>query len=314
MAPPRRRWLSFALRAARLAARPREETAARVRRSYDRIAPGYDQVWTDHMRDLSLALLDRLGDVRGAEAADLCCGTGFVSGALAERTGREVIAVDASAGMLEVARSRHPGCRFEEGDAVAWLRARPPASLDLVVSAWALGYARPWALLRAARRALRPGGRLAVLDNTLRSLSEIVWTSVLTFAERPAALDHVMRVGFLPSSRAAAALLRAAGLRPRQRRHPGVRRRPCQRRGRRQRRPAQSCQKDRSASGWPSAGPDGPARAPPAPQPGRSPRRPRSPSSSSARPPSLSITMITGFIRMPPIQQLPPAGMTRLPQ
>lgn len=217
MPAPRRRWLALALRVARLAGRPRAETAARVRQSYDRIAPGYDEAWTAHMRDLSLDLLDRLGDVRGAQAIDLCCGTGFVTGALAARTGREVVGVDASPGMLAVARARHPGCRFDEADAVEWLRARPPASADLVVSAWALGYTRPWALLRAARRVLRPGGRVAVLDNSLRSLSGVMGASVLAFAERPEALAHVMRVGFLPSSGALAALLRAAGLRPRAR-------------------------------------------------------------------------------------------------
>ncbi len=217
MPSPRRRGLALAVRVARLAGRPRQETAARVRRSYDRIAPGYDQAWTDHMRDLSLALLDRLGDVAGAEAVDLCCGTGFVTGALAARTGREVVGVDASPGMLAVARARRSGCRFEEADAVAWLRTRPAASADVVVSAWALGYARPWALLREARRVLRPGGRLAVLDNTLGSLSRVVRASVLAFAERPEALAHVMRVGFLPGSATLAVLLRAAGFRPRAR-------------------------------------------------------------------------------------------------
>lgn len=214
MPSPPRRWLALGLRVARLAGRPRQETAARVRQSYDRIAPGYDQAWTAHMRDLSVAFLDRLGDVRGAEAVDLCCGTGFVTGVLAARTGREVAGVDASPGMLALARARHPGCRFDEADAVAWLRARPPASADLVVSAWGLGYARPWSLVRAARRVLRPGGRLALLDNSLRSLSGVVAASVLAFAEQPQALVHVMRVGFLPGSAALAALLGAAGYRP----------------------------------------------------------------------------------------------------
>jgi SAM-dependent methyltransferase len=212
---PRRRWIALARRVLWLRRHQAERSPALVTRSYDRIAAGYDDAWTSHMRDLSLALLDRLGQVDGAEAVDLMCGTGFVTGVLARRTGRAVVGVDRSAGMLAEARARQPGCTFEEADALAWLRARPAASLDLVTSAWGLGYARPRAVLREVRRVLRPGGRVAILDNTLGSLREVVWASLLTFAERPAALTHALEVGFAPSRHVLALSLRSAGLRPR---------------------------------------------------------------------------------------------------
>jgi ubiquinone/menaquinone biosynthesis C-methylase UbiE len=188
-----------------------------VTRSYDRLAPGYDAAWTHHMRDLSLALLDRLGPVTGAEAADLMCGTGFVTAELARRTGRAVVGVDRSDGMLAVGRAgRLPPCRFEQADVLDWLRARPAASLDLVTSAWGLGYSRPRSVLAEVRRVLRPGGRFAIVDNTLGSLREVVWASVLTFAEQPEALTHALRVGFVSSRLGLALLLRRVGLRPRE--------------------------------------------------------------------------------------------------
>lgn len=196
--------------------RQAERSPELVTRSYDRIAAGYDDAWTSHMRDLSLALLDRLGPLAGAEAVDLMCGTGFVTAELARRTGRAARGVDRSAGMLAEARARRAGCTFEEADALEWLRARPAASLDLVTSAWGLGYSRPRAVLREVRRVLRPGGRFAVVDNTLGSLREVLWASVLTFAERPEALTHALQVGFAPSRLALALMLRTAGLRPRE--------------------------------------------------------------------------------------------------
>lgn len=56
----RRRWGALVIRAARLALAQRQRTADLVTQSYNRIADGYDSAWTEHMRDLSLAMLRRL--------------------------------------------------------------------------------------------------------------------------------------------------------------------------------------------------------------------------------------------------------------
>jgi len=213
-AASRRHWLRLAGRIARLLIHQPQQTSALVRRSYDGAASGYDAAWTEHMRDLSLAMLDRLGARRGAECIDLTCGTGFVTAELAARTGGRVVGVDTSEGMLGVARERGAGgCEFVRADALAYLRGRPARSADVVTCAWGLGYTRPLAVIRHAARVLRPGGKVGIIDNTLMSLAGVLWAAILTFAERPAALTHVMKVRFLPHRLALGAVMRLCSLR-----------------------------------------------------------------------------------------------------
>lgn len=209
-----RHWLAFTCRLVRLAGRPRAATSDLVCSSYDRIAGGYDEAWTDHMRGLSVELLDRLAPPAGARCIDLTCGTGFVTAELARRSCTRPIGVDASAGMLDVARSRHgAACDFVAADALEFLRAQPAGSADIITCGWGLGYTRPSKAIGQIARVLGPGGRVAIIDNSLLSLWRIVWCATKTFAERPEALDHVMKVRFLPSSRTLAWMMAARGLR-----------------------------------------------------------------------------------------------------
>nr|MCU0616996.1 class I SAM-dependent methyltransferase [Gemmatimonadaceae bacterium] len=96
---------------------------------------------------------------------DLGCGTGSLSATLAPHVAR-VIAVDASAAMLEAARVRTaslPNVEVRDGT----LEALPiaDATLDLAICALVLHHvAEPLGVLRDARRVLRDGGRLLVLD------------------------------------------------------------------------------------------------------------------------------------------------------
>ncbi len=129
------------------------------------------------MRHLSLAMLDKLRMPLGARCLDLTCGTGFVTGELARRGGSPAIGVDASAGMLEQARSQHPNCQFIQSEALEYLRRQPKCGFDLVTCAWGLGYTRPLALLRGIARVLRPGGQLGIIDNSLFSVAEVLWSS-----------------------------------------------------------------------------------------------------------------------------------------
>src|SRR5688572_30299404 len=60
-------------------------------------------------------VLDLLDPQPGERVIDLGCGTGHLTGQIAER-GAGVIGIDASAEMIVKARRAHPAVRFEIGD------------------------------------------------------------------------------------------------------------------------------------------------------------------------------------------------------
>jgi ubiquinone/menaquinone biosynthesis C-methylase UbiE len=196
----------------RLLWRQGQTTGKLLQSSYDQIAGGYDKVWTHHMRDLTDALLARLLVRPGESAVDLTCGTGYLSGKLLQRGAGDVIGVDASGGMVRTARANYPDAEFVHADALDYLRSRPAGSADVITSGWGLGYCSPRAVLGEIRRVLRPGGRVAIIDNSLFSLAGVLWASLRAFAEHPGALQHVMKVKFLPHSLALASLMRIAAL------------------------------------------------------------------------------------------------------
>jgi ubiquinone/menaquinone biosynthesis C-methylase UbiE len=186
-----------------------------VTRSYNRISGGYDQTWTDHMRDLSTDLIDRVNPLPGDRALDLTCGTGFVTGLLAERTGERCVGVDRSDGMITQARANYGStCDFVVQDILAYLETCEPDSFDVVTCAWGLGYSRPLAVLKGIRRVLKPGARVAIIDNTLFSLNRVMKASFLTFLEQPDTLKRVMRFRFLTGQAHLKWWFRLAGLCP----------------------------------------------------------------------------------------------------
>ncbi len=210
---PRRRWLALAARAGRLLLFPPRHAGELAARSGDPLAGGCDAAWTAHRRELTLAVLDRLDPPRGAACLDLACGTGFLTSELSRRTGRPAFGVDASSGLLRGGRRAHgSACWFIRSDVLEYLRRAPSRAFDVVTCGWALGSTRPLAMLRQAARVLRPGGRVGIIDTALGSLSEVLWASCCTFAERPEALGHVRTFRRLPSASALAALMRGAGL------------------------------------------------------------------------------------------------------
>ena len=172
-----------------------------VQKSYDRISDGYDQTWTCHMRDHTESLINRLDPKQGDICIDLTCGTGFATNLMAERTQNTVIGVDSSEGMLTQARNNcNHHCNFIQADILEYLKEQKSSSVDIITCCWGLGYSKPFAVLRQIKRILKPGGKVAIIDNSLFSLREIMYCSFLTFAEQPEKLRNLMRFRFLPNA------------------------------------------------------------------------------------------------------------------
>lgn len=136
-----------------------EAVRAFERAGWERAAQGYEASFATATRQFIPALLDAAGVAAGDRALDVCCGPGFVAAAAAER-GAIAAGVDFSAAMLAVARARHPGLGFTQGDAEAL--PCPDAGFDAVVSNFGIHHVpHPVAALREAHRVLRPDGRFA---------------------------------------------------------------------------------------------------------------------------------------------------------
>lgn len=129
-----------------------------------RLASIYDPLDPDRSDlDAYLAMADEFGARR---VLDIGCGTGVFALLLADR-GIEVTGVDPAAASLDVARAK-PGAdrvRWIHGDATAVPPADPGSGYDLATmtanAAQQILDPADWhATLAAARRSLRPGGRL----------------------------------------------------------------------------------------------------------------------------------------------------------
>ena len=108
------------------------------------------------------AMLDLAGDVAGRRVLDAGCGAGPLFAALRDR-GAEVTGVDASAGMLELARRRLGADADLRVVDLADPLPFPDGAFDDVMASLVLHYLRDWGpTLAELRRVLKPGGRLIV--------------------------------------------------------------------------------------------------------------------------------------------------------
>lgn len=113
------------------------------------------------------ALRGAVGDVTGLAVLDLGCGAGYYAQYLAKWGAAHVVGVDASAGLLELARAGEAteplGISYRLADAATDHLPDLAGRFDLVLSGYALPYADTPAALTGmfttVRTVLRPGGR-----------------------------------------------------------------------------------------------------------------------------------------------------------
>lgn len=132
---------------------------------YEEIAEAYRDTAQDSVHNAYYdrpAVLDALGPVAGSRILDAACGPGFYASALLD-AGAEVVGFDASAAMVEIARTRL-GRRVRIDHArLGEPLPYPSASFDLSVCALAIHYVQDAAAAFAElHRVLRPGGALVM--------------------------------------------------------------------------------------------------------------------------------------------------------
>ncbi|MFK4066461.1 class I SAM-dependent methyltransferase [Streptomyces sp. NPDC029674] len=159
-------------------------------RTYDRLVavnPGYHA----HLRRSARRLrLPRGG--AGLRLLDLGCGTGASTAALHRAAPlAEIVAVDASPGMLDQAAAKAwpPTVTFVHAPAEQLEQAGVRGPFDAVFAAYLFrNLADPDTVLTAVRALLAPHGRLAVHDYTLsgRPVDRLVWLAVCKAVVQPA--------------------------------------------------------------------------------------------------------------------------------
>ncbi|HEU0019340.1 MAG TPA: bifunctional demethylmenaquinone methyltransferase/2-methoxy-6-polyprenyl-1,4-benzoquinol methylase UbiE [Thermoleophilaceae bacterium] len=151
-----------------------------VRAMFDRIARVYDR-----MNAVMTAGMDRRWRERSADLAnvgagdrvlDVATGTGDLAIELRGRVGEagEVVGLDFSDGMLELAREKAPEIRFDQGSALEL----PYADGEFAAATVGFG-ARNFSDLGRGlaemRRVVRPGGRVVVLEITTPQRPPLSW-------------------------------------------------------------------------------------------------------------------------------------------
>ncbi len=187
-------------------AEPAPTYLATVAAAYDSVADVYAEHFAAVLdrqpleRALLAAFADVVRDLAGP-VADLGCGPGYATAYL-HRLGLDVFGVDLSPAMVALARSAHPGLRFDVGTMTAL--DLPDRTLSGAVSRYSLIHIPPAdvpAVLAEVYRVLAPGGHLLL---------------AFLAADEPAAevqaYDHRVTVAYRWSPDHLATLVSQAGL------------------------------------------------------------------------------------------------------
>ena len=161
--------------------------------AYDDFAWFYNRYWNEEFHSAAFPILERTWLERlpeGARILDVCCGTGYLAGLLAER-GYRVTGVDASPRMIAHARENVAGAEFHLGDAADF---RAPGPFDAAVSTFdSLNHILEAEKLERAfcrtAEALAPGGLFA-FDMLLEDAYQTHWGESFALVKD----DHVLTI------------------------------------------------------------------------------------------------------------------------
>lgn len=171
-----------------LAANPHAHTdkPGKVRSMFAAIASSYDL--NNRLHSLGRDQAWRRFAVRRAaprptdRVLDVACGTGDLTEAFAKSGAREVVGLDFTAEMLDLAREKAPRHLGDLSAKVQYIQGDaqnlpfPDASFEVVSIAFGIrNVLDPAQALREFRRVLRPGGRLVVLEFAEPRLAPIRW-------------------------------------------------------------------------------------------------------------------------------------------
>ena len=140
----------------------------RMKRYYDRRAPEYDRsipgigdvAQSKEMVEDRSALLRAISRLPPGRVLDVGCGTGY----LTQHLGGEVVGLDQSAAMLDIARERVPWAHFVLGDALNMQFA--DGSFDLIFASSFYGLLREAERERFLDEARRIAGEIVVVEPT----------------------------------------------------------------------------------------------------------------------------------------------------
>jgi SAM-dependent methyltransferase len=134
-----------------------------VSQAYSRWAPTYDEVDDRIDIDLFAASPQLAARIPGSRVVDLGCGTGRIGAWLLARGAREIAGVDLTPAMLDRAVAR--GIYATTVQAPVTATGLPGGGFDGAISSLVVDHVRDLGgFFAEARRLLRPGGWLAVVD------------------------------------------------------------------------------------------------------------------------------------------------------